>query len=141
LTHSETLQRLCDIEEIKQMKGKYFRCIDAKDWRGWKSVFTPDVHFDGDGYVKQGRDELVSYVDETLGSGQTIHQGHTPEITFTSADTAEGIWALFYLVTMPDEAAPKGVRGYGHSYDSYVRTEEGWRIDRVRLHRLHVEPR
>ena len=37
------VQRLSDIEEIKCLKGKYFRCIDTIDWAGLEETISPNV--------------------------------------------------------------------------------------------------
>ncbi len=40
-----TVQMLWDIEQIKQLKARYFRMIDTKDWEGFRELFTDDcVH-------------------------------------------------------------------------------------------------
>jgi hypothetical protein len=39
----DAAQELWEIEAIKQLKARYFRLMDAKDWRGLAEVFTPDV--------------------------------------------------------------------------------------------------
>ena len=36
------LQRLMDIEEIAQLKARYFRFIDTKDWVAFQDLFTDD---------------------------------------------------------------------------------------------------
>ena len=40
------IDRLLAIEEIKQLKARYFRCMDQKKWDEFEAVFTPDVVFD-----------------------------------------------------------------------------------------------
>ena len=35
-----------DIETIKQLKARYFRLMDTKDWDGLAEVFTADVVID-----------------------------------------------------------------------------------------------
>ena len=35
-----------DIEAIKQLKARYFRMMDTKDWDGLAAVFTGDVEID-----------------------------------------------------------------------------------------------
>jgi len=35
-----------DIEAIKQLKARYFRTMDTKDWDGMRTVFTDDVVMD-----------------------------------------------------------------------------------------------
>ena len=37
------MNRLLAIEEIKQLKARYFRFLDTKDWAGLTTVFTPDA--------------------------------------------------------------------------------------------------
>ena len=40
------IERLTAIEEIKQLKARYFRCMDTKDWAGLQAVFSDDAEFD-----------------------------------------------------------------------------------------------
>jgi hypothetical protein len=43
---SEKLQRLQDIEAIKQLKARYFRCVDTHDWDAFADeVLADDIHF------------------------------------------------------------------------------------------------
>ena len=39
----DTAERLEAIEAIKQLKARYFRCMDEKDWDGQVAVFALDV--------------------------------------------------------------------------------------------------
>jgi len=32
-----------DLEAIKQLRARYCRLLDTKDWEGWRDVFTEDV--------------------------------------------------------------------------------------------------
>ncbi len=34
-------QKLRDVIEIMNLKGKYFRCLDSKDWDGLETTFSP----------------------------------------------------------------------------------------------------
>ena len=143
----DPLQRLLDIEEIKRLKAKYFRCFDTKDWEGWLSVFTDDVVLefsvavparDGSREVaftrletKQGlRDFVVPYTDPA----QTVHHGHTPEIEIVSDTEARGIWAMEDIVDHYTDVA----HGYGHYHETYRKVAGEWRIARVRLTRLRI---
>ena len=40
------IEALAAIEQIKQLKARYIRFMDTKDWAGYESVFAPDVVFD-----------------------------------------------------------------------------------------------
>ena len=40
------IERLTALEEIKELKARYFRCLDTKDWAGLQAVFSDDAEFD-----------------------------------------------------------------------------------------------
>ena len=128
-----------DIEAIKQLKARYFRTMDTKDWAGMRQVFTDDVVMDtseAGGGVVSGADEFMSFLQEALGGAVTVHQGHMPEIELTSGTTAAGVWALNDIVIFPN-----GVRldGYGHYHETYEKGPDGWRIKASKLTRLHTD--
>jgi uncharacterized protein (TIGR02246 family) len=136
----EALRRLVDIEEITQLKARYFRFMDTKDWDSFAQVFTPDVVIDADGYIGEGRDAFLEFLPEILDGVVTTHHGHMPEITITGPDTATGVWAMFDYLTWPGGDPPKGMQGYGHYHEEYVRRDGAWRIHRLKLTRLRVDP-
>jgi hypothetical protein len=85
---------LMDIESIKQLKARYCRYLDTKDWDRWRDLFTDD--FVGDttqagGTVIVGVDEFMAYIRNTIGkpSQATVHQVHAPEIELTSPRDCE----------------------------------------------------
>jgi len=142
--HTEPVQRLIAIEEIKQLKARYFRFLDTKRWDEWGSVFATDVVMDVPeaDMVVTGRAEVVDFVRSALEGTRTAHHGHMPEIEITGADTGRGTWAMFDYVEWPSaEGEPRvGLNGYGHYLDEYIREDGQWRIARTRLERLRVDP-
>src|SRR5438128_1643404 len=49
------LQRLRDIEEIRQLRARYFLCVDHQEWERWgREVLTEDFHFESDAGVQDG---------------------------------------------------------------------------------------
>jgi hypothetical protein len=139
----ELLQRLADIEAIKQLKARYFRSLDRKEWEAFGDVFTRDAILEVPEVemTVRGRDEIVASVSGALTGSTTAHHGHMPEIEITGADTARGIWAMFDYVEWP---APRGgqrvgLQGYGHYVEEYARVDGAWRISRSRLERLRVD--
>jgi len=40
---------LAEIEAIKQLKARYFRLLDTKQWDAWREVFSDDFSADVDG--------------------------------------------------------------------------------------------
>lgn len=140
----ESLERLADIEHIHQLKARYFRLLDTKQWHEWGDVFAADVRMEVPeaGVELDGRDAVVSGVSAALEGTTTVHHGHMPEITLTGPGTAEGIWAMYDYVEWPpaEDGSRVGMHGYGHYLDEYVREDGQWRISSTRLERLRVDP-
>lgn len=127
-----------DIEAIKQLKARYFRTMDTKDWDAMRQVFADDVVTDttaAGGPAITGADEFIAFLKQTLGNAVTVHHGHMPEIELTSPTTATGVWALHDIVIWPTGR----LEGAGHYHENYVKTDGVWRIKSLTLTRLHQE--
>jgi uncharacterized protein (TIGR02246 family) len=128
-----------EIEAIRQLKARYFRTMDTKDWEGMRRVFTDDVIVDtsaAGGSVTSSADEFMAFLREMLNGAVTVHQGHMPEIDVTSSTTATGIWALNDIVIWPNGGR---LNGYGHYYETYEKDRGEWRIKSSKLTRLHTD--
>jgi len=128
-----------DIEAIKQLKARYFRTMDTKDWDGMRAVFTDGVVMDtteSGGGVVSGGDEFMAFLRETLADVVTVHHGHMPEITISSATTATGVWAMEDKLRWPDGTT---LHGYGHYHETYEKTGDSWRIASSTLTRLRMD--
>ena len=128
-----------DIEAIKQLKARYFRTMDTKDWAGMRQVFTDDVVVDttaSGGGVVSGADAFVEFLEQTLAGAVTVHHGHMPEITLTSSTTAAGIWALHDHIVWPDGTR---LQGDGHYHEAYAKESGAWRIKSSTLTRLRMD--
>ncbi|NIH80637.1 nuclear transport factor 2 family protein [Amycolatopsis viridis] len=140
LTPASAAERLAAIEDIKQLKARYFRLMDTKDWTALREVFTDDAHMDIDGFPRDGGDAITAFLSKVLTPLRTVHHGHMPEITLISRDQASGVWAMFDYVEFPSDGLPRGFHGYGHYHDQY-RVERGaWRIASTRVARLRIDP-
>ncbi|MGH0029769.1 MAG: nuclear transport factor 2 family protein [Myxococcota bacterium] len=140
MAHPADPARLADREAIAQLKARYFRLLDTKDWEAFGDVFTADARMqngpEGQPPV-EGRAAIVDYVRRGVADLVTTHQGHTPEIEFASADEARGVWAMTDRLRGPGGFA---VDGWGHYHETYRRGRDGrWRIASTRLTRLRVE--
>ena len=127
------------VEAIKQLKARYFRTMDTKDWSGMREVFADDVVVDSSasgGSVVTGADDFIAFLQRTLGDTVTVHHGHMPEIHLTSATTATGIWALQDFILWPDGSR---LQGYGHYHETYELIAGEWRIKSSTLTRLHMD--
>jgi len=130
---------LMEIEAIKQLKARYCRYLDTKDWQAWRGIFADDFLSDtsqAGGKVIRGADEFVAFTRKGVGQRATAHQVHAPEIELTSATTARGIWALEDVVRL---APGVNLRGYGHYHETYEKTDGQWRITSSKLTRLRED--
>ena len=137
-----TLQQLSDLEEIRQLKARYFRCIDTGGEAELAELFTDDVKIDlkGGGYRLQveGRAEMVDFIGSSFNSDVVaMHHGHTPEIAFTGAGEAKGTWYL--QDRFIDPARGTDTVGSSLYYDTYRRTAEGWKIAASEYERVYEE--
>jgi uncharacterized protein (TIGR02246 family) len=127
-----------DVEEIKKLKARYFRSLDAKDWALYASVFAEDVLVDlsrAGGEVYRGREAFVAYA-QALPFIQSVHHGHMPEIELTSDTTATGIWSMEDFNFWEDGTQN---HGYGHYFETYEKADGQWRIKTMKLSYLRIE--
>ena len=128
-----------DIEAIKQLKARYFRTLDTKDWTAFRAIFTDDLVLDTSGSggdVINGADAFLEFLQPTLADVVTVHHGHMPEIELTSPTIATGIWAMEDLLRWPDGTE---LRGYGHYHETYEKSADRWRIKSSSLTRLRMD--
>lgn len=129
-----------DLEAIRQLKARYFRLMDTKQWDAWRELFTEDFHGLYRGphpdITYASREDFVASNREILEPLLTVHHGHMPEITLTGPDSATGIWAMYDRVEMPGNR----FEGYGHYHDEYRRVDGQWRIAAITLTRLRIAP-
>ena len=132
-----------DIEAIKQLKARYFRFMDTKAWdRLEHEVFAPDVHIDMENEGGGVHDDRVTYMTmlrSMIGDVVTVHHGHMPEITLTSATTATGIWSMEDMLWWPEGSPIQHLHGYGHYHETYEKADGGWRIKTMTLTRLRTD--
>ncbi|MEV5834521.1 nuclear transport factor 2 family protein [Nocardia sp. NPDC052112] len=125
---------------IKQVKARYFRAIDTKDWELLGQQLIPDVVVDttgSAGIITVGADAFIAYLQATIGSARTVHQGHMPEIEVRSPNAATGVWALQDLLIWPGNVR---VIGFGHYHETYAFDGDRWRIESSKLTRLYLDP-
>lgn len=131
---------------ICEVKARYCRMLDSKDWAGYADCFTEDFILDtrpSGGSIVHGRDEAVKMVRSSVETAKTAHQVHNPEIGFDS-DGAHAIWAMEDRVVWGPERIEKmgtlGLTGWGHYRERYRKCSDGkWRIAESALSRLHMD--
>lgn len=135
------LDRLRELEAIQQLKARYCRLLDAKDWTAWRGLFTDDFVSDttaSGGKRVEGADAFVAFVRKMLGAAGkiTVHQVHAPELELVSETSARGIWALNDIVRL---APGFTLYGYGHYHETYEKSAREWRIKSSLLTRVRAD--
>lgn len=134
------IQRLLDIEAIKQLKHAYFRCIDTGNLEELATLLHDDVqvHFIGGSYEWKlnNKAEYISNVGAAF-SNQAIghHNGHHPEIQMLSSTQATGIWYLAdNMWILNHKSFTTGTALY---WDRYEKVADRWLIKETRYERLY----
>lgn len=147
-------ERLAAIEEIRQVKAKYFRGVDTEDGDLVRSILAADCALDYRGCCTDpksgtdfmpamnvflnGRESWISGAFAKAGI-TSVHQGHQAEIEITGVSSAKAIWAMTDRLYMPPGAAYGVMRGFGYYHETYVREADGWKIATLKIERLRVE--
>ena len=134
------VQRLMDMEAIRQLKHAYFRCLDTANFDEIATLFHEEVsvHFTGGSYEWKlsGRDAYVASLRKAF-TRQAIghHNGHHPEIQILSATEATGIWYLAdHMWILGANYFTTGTALY---WDRYLKTAGRWQIRETRYERLY----
>jgi len=146
------LDKLVAIEEIRQLKARYFRCVDTKDWDCWRAVFAPDFTIRNSPGKVRGPEGMVQLVQENglFDRVKSVHHGHMPEIEILSPTTARGIWAADFMHYYPlgepfkttgkeQVALGKGEHVYAYYHDVYVKLNGRWRIQSMEMKQLRQD--
>jgi 3-phenylpropionate/cinnamic acid dioxygenase small subunit len=67
------VERLADIEAITQLRARYTRAVDTKDWDAWRDTMTEGVVQVNDTGVTEGRDAVVAAVAAGTQDGSMVH--------------------------------------------------------------------
>ncbi|RJF91181.1 nuclear transport factor 2 family protein [Sphingomonas cavernae] len=124
--------------EIANLKARYCRFLDTKDWDGFAGLFTEGFILDATasgGPRIEGRDAAIASVRTSIEAAKTAHQIHSPEIE-VDEDEARAIWAMQDRLLWP---GGRTLTGFGHYHERYVREDGVWKIAESRLTRLNLE--
>ena len=133
------MDQLKEIEEIKQLKARYFRFLDTKNWFELGACLMENVVFS---YPPQkievnGRVALIENFSTRHAKTKTAHTGSMPEILFNDNWHAEGIWFMSdYVVAFDENGETKVNHGFGHYHETYTCEHGKWKIQSILLERL-----
>lgn len=149
----DAAEALLAIEQIKQLRARYFQMLDEKDWPGYAALFTEGAVLDfrgeiphqvrdpqaraelpGDAFLFNGGPAAAATFEKHLADCVTVHHGHDPQVTLTGPDTATGLWAMWDCLDYGHEL----FQGYGHYRERYRRVDGRWLIEELELTRLRT---
>lgn len=129
-----------DIDEIQQVKYRYLRALDTKDWDEFAATLTDDVvgrygESLGEEHHFSDKVSLVEFMRTSMPANIiTEHRVTHPEIT-VDGDEATAIWYLQDRVIAPDFNFM--LIGAGFYHDRYRRTPDGWKISETGYDRTY----
>jgi hypothetical protein len=128
------IQRLEDIEAIRQLKARYLNACDAQDPEGAKRCFAEGEILIDMGHVGVFRDrDAFARLYQAAGCQPHIldmHHGANPEIEFLDDTHARARWALEYRNINTRDRTVTFVSLVYH--DEYARLGGEWKITRSR---------
>tara|TARA_B100000965_G_scaffold120403_1_gene99356 strand:- start:30 stop:515 length:486 start_codon:yes stop_codon:yes gene_type:complete len=135
----DKLQKLIDIEEIKNLKHRYFRAIDMADFDLLDNVFADNITIDYRGGTYRWESEGKDTIKESLkhafhNQAASMHTAHHPEIKIISETEAIGKWYLqdiFYNFDM--DSVTQGTALYE---DKYIKLDNNWLISHSEYDRI-----
>lgn len=132
---SRRIQRLEDIEAIKQLKARYLHACDRKDSEGIRRCFAPgEVVIDyGPIGCFANREELIALFEQmAVGTGIIdAHHAQNPQIHWIDETRAEAIWDLFFFQINPQASGLMQLAGYYE--DKYEKRDDEWVITESRF--------
>jgi hypothetical protein len=149
----EPIERLNAIEEIKQVKARYFRGVDTSDPELVRGILADDCILDYMGCCTDpmtGHDYLPAMNVVMHGAAAwptqgmrasgiwSVHQGHNCEASVDSAITGQAIWSMTDRLFMPAGAPFALLTGFGYYHETYARIAGTWKIKTLRIERIRV---
>lgn len=146
------VDRLLAIEEIRNLKAEYFRCVDGQQWEKLVTLFADGAETDMRAAVEPYNPDLLShdpaaFVKNTayvFTGVKTAHFGSMPQIRIVSETEATGSWTMEDILWVSEDSPvlPTGRhQGWGHYEDRYRKVDGQWRFAACKLTRIHLEYR
>jgi hypothetical protein len=132
---AKRVQKLEDIEAIKQLKAEYAdACDDMYNPKRMRDLFTKDAVWDGEkeGFGKYvGLDEVCGFFDGAKNSLLFgVHFFLQPRIKILSDTEAEGVFYLWQTSTMK---SGKDIFLAGLEFDKYRKENGKWKMSHMTL--------
>jgi hypothetical protein len=129
------------MEDVRQVKARYFRFTDSKNWAELATIFCKQATLGGvDGPAFCGAGTIVDLIRRGTDRVTTVHHGHCHEVWVDSANEARGIIA-FEDLGFSHKSDELVMHGYGHYHEVYRLEDGAWRIWECKIARKAVVDR
>jgi hypothetical protein len=130
-TLAARVQRLEDIEEIRNVLADYGRYLDAHDLVSYSSLFASDGEWVGGFGTGKGPAGVLALMEKNLGATATNRPGSTYHLLTNflidvRGDTATA-WSRWNFVVTGADNSPKIMYG-GHYDDTLIRENGQWKF-------------
>lgn len=126
----DRLREIVIQDEIEQLKHRYLRLVDTKQWDELGSLFTTDATTSyGDGeHTYRGRDAIVEFLRRSLGVPGciSVHTACQPEFEEITEERVRARWALRDRVIYLKYDLQ--IEGAAYYVDEFVRHGDAWLI-------------
>ena len=131
---AEDVQRLRDIEELKQLKTDFCRYVDGLNHQDWLSLFTENARVITGAYprereVYEGHNELPDLLRDIDAQNRQLmkHNAFNPTFEF-EGETASGRWNTLVVIVFSDGT----ISWLQGEYDEeYRRVNDQWRYHSI----------
>lgn len=133
---NEQVQRLLDLDAIRDLPRRYAHCVWCKDAAGTAALFTEDGVMDtGTEAPMRGRAAIAATYTPIFAGGELQPFVHNHVIAL-DGDTATGTAYLDLRATV----GGRNLIGTGIYHDVYVRAAGGWLFQSRKLIMQHMVP-
>lgn len=126
----QRIQRLEDIEAIKQLKARYWFACDRRDAQGIRDSFANHDILVDFGFIGQFTDLEVFiklFLEMTdKPSHIDLHHGLAPEIEVVDSNNAKGRWRMQFQLIETETEVAQFMGGYYE--DTYRKQSGDWKI-------------
>jgi ketosteroid isomerase-like protein len=139
VSRDPALQRLVDLEAIRDLARRYAHAVWQKDADAAADLFTEDGVMDtGDRAPLTGREALRETYSAMFGVNEFHPMIHNHVVELEAGDAGRAYGTCYIDL----EAVIDGIRNRGHGFyrDRYVRVGDGWKFESRTLCMDRLEP-
>jgi hypothetical protein len=133
------LERLIEVDAIRQLIGRRIRALDTKDWATYEALHAPDYRANNEGERPWvGSKANTARLAELQKDKVSVHHVHSAEINILSPTTANGVWAMEDRIYWKQGDEDHWLHGFGFYYETYEKRDGQWVFTTRQLKRQKV---